>query len=79
MARRLTAAETRRRIKQAQERRRSLAEQVDDMRVNLALRGLENEPLPPRLWESARLKLQRRLREATGEPTLVLTYEVPKV
>lgn len=34
--------------------------------------------LPPRLWEAARLRLQGKMRQATGEPTLIVSFEVPR-
>ncbi len=34
--------------------------------------------LPPSEWESLREFVQQRVREATGEPMLIVHFEIPK-
>lgn len=57
--------------------------EFDDVLVGYWLNGLHridptsklNAPLPPRLWEPLRVAMQRRYREAIGEPLAVLEVQ----
>ncbi len=60
---------------------RDLRRQLDDAHISVArkpdaLRMVEVEPLPPRLWEQLRQELQAEYRRATGEPNATLTVEL---
>lgn len=48
--------------------------------IRLAIDRISNQPpIPPRLWEDLRRQLQAIYRQATGEPTAVLSIDIPKV
>lgn len=49
-----------------------IGKQFDDIQVSLAMRGQLKKPLPPRLWELLRQRLQSMYRTATGEPDATL-------
>lgn len=55
----------------------TLDDQLEDAWVNVRLRpehlrGTDVKPLPPRLWEAARIRLQERYRDATNNPVATL-------
>lgn len=58
------------------DRREDLKNQLQDMQVSLAMRGLLNGYLPPDRWEDLRQRLQGIYRRATGEQLAVLFVEV---
>lgn len=60
------------------DRRSALAEDLARMQVDLALRGLLKNHLPPSQWEALRQKLQRIYRDATGEPHATLIVQEPR-
>lgn len=52
-----------------------IGKQFDDIQVSLAMRGQLKKPLPPRLWELLRQRLQGMYRTATGEPDATLVVK----
>lgn len=54
----------------------ALKSELEDIQVNLAMRGLLNGYLPPERWEDLRQRLQVIYRRATGEQFAILSVEV---